>query len=218
MDHQTAIEEKALPPSTSVMYEKTSDLLLFISRNTKSESVSIGELEDALAERAFGALLLILALPCCIPFLYGVPQAMSLPLVFVAAQIMFGRRKPWLPQGLRNRSFSTDGLRQMIDRAAPYLKGLEVISRSRFDWVTKGVAERLLGVLIMIFSMSIAVPFPMTNTVPGLAVAIMALGFVEKDGLLLLLGSFIGAAWIAFLITLAGGFFALIQEGLNRLT
>ena len=200
------------------MYEKTSDLLIFISRNTKSESISIGELEDALAERAFGALLLILALPCCIPFLYGVPQAMSLPLVVVAVQIILGYRKPWLPQRLKKRSFSADGFRQMVDRAAPYLKGLEVISRARFDWVTKGLTERLLGVLIMIFSTSIAIPFPMTNTVPGLAVAIMALGFVEKDGLLLLLGSLIGAAWIVFLITLAGGFFVLIQEGLNRLT
>ncbi len=216
MSDQTAADNDAA--ETEATHEKTSDLLIAIGRDAPGETITVGELEDALADRAFGVLLLILALPCCIPFLYGVPQAMSLPLVFVAVQIVLGRHKPWRPDRLKRRSFSAQGFRQMAEKAAPYLRWFEVLSRPRLTWLTKGLAERLLGFFIVIFSVSIAVPFPLTNTVPGFAVAVMALGFIEKDGFLLVLGSLIGTAWVAFLITLAGGLWVLLQEGLNWLS
>jgi hypothetical protein len=105
----------------------------------------------------------------------------------------------------------------MAEKAAPYLRWFEVISRPRLIWLTKGVMKQILGLFIIVFSASIVVPFPLTNTVPGFAIAIMALGFIEKDGVLLVLGCLIGTVWVAFLVTLAGGIFILIQEGLNWL-
>ncbi|MFN3314148.1 MAG: exopolysaccharide biosynthesis protein, partial [Hyphomonas sp.] len=42
------------------------------------EGFSLREIFDRLDESAFGASLFLLALPCCIPFLYGVPQVVAL--------------------------------------------------------------------------------------------------------------------------------------------
>ena len=199
MSDQTAVEHDA--HASDAAHEKTSDLLIAIGREASSETITVGELKDALADRAFGVLLLIFALPCCIPILYGIPQAMSLPLLFFAVQIAIGRHQPWLPRRLRERSFSAEGFRQMAEKAGPYLRWFESVSRPRFTWLTSGGAERVLGVFLIAFSASIAVPLPLTNTVPGIGIAIMALGFIERDGFLILVGTIIGAIWVAALVT-----------------
>ena len=56
-----------------------------------------------LDERAFGAMLFILSLPCAIPFLWGVPQIVALPMIALAAQMVWGREEPWLPSGIAAR-------------------------------------------------------------------------------------------------------------------
>jgi hypothetical protein len=62
----------------------------------------------------------------------------------------------------------------------------------------------LLGFMIMVggilLSLPIPPPFPLTNTIPGLAVIFMALGIMERDGLCILIGYFtalIGLGYVA---------------------
>ncbi|MEO0525567.1 MAG: exopolysaccharide biosynthesis protein, partial [Pseudomonadota bacterium] len=71
-----------------------------LAENAPADTVTLSWVLDDLNERAFGLFLLFLALPCCIPFLYGVPQIVALPMMFVSVQILFGRRSPWLPEKL----------------------------------------------------------------------------------------------------------------------
>ncbi len=198
--------------------QSTSDILQDLAQEITTDQLTIGQLVDVLQDRAFGILLLILALPCAIPFLYGIPQIMSVPLLFVAAQIIIGRHEPWLPEGIRQRSFSTNAFRSMVDKGVPYIKWLEILSRPRLTWLTKGSLERLLGVLLMIFSASIAIPLPLTNTVPGIVVGIIALGLTERDGLMILGGAILGSGWVIFLISLAGGIWILLQQVFSWLT
>ncbi len=61
------------------------------------DGLSLHQILDRLEERAFGAMLFILALPCAIPFLYGVPQVVSLPMLALTLQMLSGREEPWLP-------------------------------------------------------------------------------------------------------------------------
>ena len=68
-----------------------SEQLADLSRQASGDSVNLGWILDQLHERAFGLFLLILALPCCIPFLYRIPQIVALPLVFVSGQIVLGK-------------------------------------------------------------------------------------------------------------------------------
>ena len=64
-------------------------------------TITLGELSDLMEERAFGLLLLVLALPCCLPFVYLLPQLVALPMLVLAAQMASGRKAPWLPETLR---------------------------------------------------------------------------------------------------------------------
>ncbi len=198
--------------------QSTSEILTTLAQNITTDRLTIGHLIDVLQDRAFGILLLILALPCAVPFLYGIPQIVSVPLLFVAAQIVIGRHEPWLPEAMRQRSFSTDAFRNMVNKSVRYIKWLEIFSSPRLTWLTKGGVERLLGVLLVIFSASIAIPLPLTNTVPGIAVGIVALGLIERDGVMILGGAFLGVGWVVFLITLAGGIWTLLQQAFSWLT
>ncbi|MCJ8336284.1 MAG: exopolysaccharide biosynthesis protein [Epibacterium sp.] len=177
-----------------------SDLLDFLVADVCSESVSLNWILERLHERAFGLFLLILALPCCIPFLYGIPQIVSLPLMFVSAQIMIGRRVPWLPGKLGARTVSAEGLRGLSERAGPWLRRIEAISRPRLGFLTRPPTDRLVGAALVLFSASILVPLPGTNTVPGFAVVVVAMGLLQRDGLLVILGSVLGTAWIGTLV------------------
>ncbi|MEM1313445.1 MAG: exopolysaccharide biosynthesis protein [Pseudomonadota bacterium] len=166
-------------------------------------SVSLGWILDSLHERAFGLFLLILALPCCIPFLYGVPQAVALPMAFVSAQITAGRRAPWLTERLRARQVPAARLDELARRAAPWLRRVEAVSRPRLAALTRPPADRIIGLALLLFSASILVPLPGTNTVPGIAVAVVAMGLLQRDGALAAIGVVLGVVWILTLL-LAG--------------
>jgi hypothetical protein len=174
-------------------------------------SVSLGWVMSRLHEQAFGLFLLILALPCCIPFLYGIPQVVALPLMFVSAQILFGRRTPWLPDRLSAREVTTEGLSSLAARAEPWLRRVEAFSRPRLSALTHAPADRFVGLALVLFSMSILVPLPSTNTVPGFAVVIVAMGLLQRDGVLVILGTFIGTAWIGTLIFVGATLVSLLR-------
>lgn len=177
-----------------------SDRLAQLVLDARGGPVSLGWILAQLHERAFGVFLLILALPCCIPFLYGLPQIVALPLMFVSAQILLGRHVPWLPARLAARAVSVEALDALARRSRPWLRRIEAVSRPRLGALTRMPVDRIVGGALVLFSASILVPLPGTNTVPGIAVVIIAMGLLQRDGLLILLGSALGTGWIATLI------------------
>ena len=70
-----------------------------------SATASLGDVLDRLDERAFGFLLLLLALPCCVPFIYLLPQIVSLPMLALAGQLAAGKKHPWFPAKIKTRRF-----------------------------------------------------------------------------------------------------------------
>lgn len=186
-----------------------------LAQSASEEIVSLSWILSQLHERAFGLFLLVLALPCCIPFLYGLPQIVALPLMFVSAQILIGQDKPWLPAGLAARKVSVQGLETLSDRARPWLRRIEAISRPRLANLTRGPFDRIVGLALVLFSASILVPLPATNTVPGFAVVIIAVGLLQRDGLMVILGMLLGTAWIASLIFAGATLVSLIKGWLG---
>lgn len=195
--------------------ERATDFLIKLAEDFPGEEMTIGSLVDGMKDRAFGILMLILALPCCLPFLYGVPQVVSVPMLFIAAQIAVGRHTLWLPESLRKRSFSKESFHTLVSRSKRYVGWFEAIARPRLSWLTRGAAERVFGVFMVAFCASIAVPLPGTNTLPGIAVAIMSVGFIERDGLLVILGTILGTLWVGLL---AFGGITLIKTLLSFVT
>lgn len=164
------------------------------------EGLSLRAIMDRLDERAFGAMLFVLALPCCIPFLYIVPQIVSLPMMALAFQMAIGREEPWLPGKLAGRKIDKDGLSNTARGGRKWFGWVEAIARPRLTFLTGKGPERVIGAVLCIFCASILVPLPMTNTVPGFAVALASFGLIQRDGLLVLGGLILGTLWVGMLV------------------
>jgi hypothetical protein len=192
-----------------------SQRLARLAAEVEGDAASLRWIMAQLHERAFGLFLLVLALPCCIPFLYGVPQIVALPLMFVSAQILLGRTAPWLPERLAARTVSKEALGKLSRRADPWLRRIEAVSRPRLAGLTRAPLDRLVGLALVLFSASILVPLPGTNTVPGIAVVIVAMGLLQRDGILVVLGAALGTAWIGTLIIAGATLASLVRVWLG---
>ena len=192
-----------------------SERLNQLAADAQETSVTLEWVLGQLHERAFGLFLLILALPCCIPFLYGIPQVVALPLMFVSAQILIGRRVPWLPSRLAQRSVASTELQSLAQRSGPWLRRIEAVSRPRLGLLTRAPLDKVVGAALVLFSASILVPLPGTNTVPGIAVVAIAMGLLQRDGILVLLGGILGTAWIATLLIAGATLASIIKTWLG---
>ena len=168
----------------------------------QAATATLGDIVDRVDERAFGVLLLLLALPCTLPFVYVLPQIVALPMLALAAQMAMGKRAPWFPQRFRRRRFEIAAFRSVIARSEKYLGWVERFARPRLRPVTGQGGMRFVGVILLIPIASILTPLPATNTVPGIGVAVVALGLIERDGALVVLGLLVGLVWVGLLLTL----------------
>ena len=178
---------------------------------------TLGDVLNRLDERAYGFLLLLLALPCCLPFVYLLPQIVALPMLALAGQLGAGRRHPWLPAALNNRSFSIAAFEKVLTRSERYVGWVESIARPRLRPVTGHGGARIVGALLLVPTASILVPLPSTNTIPGIGVAITSIGLIERDGVLVIAGLLIGFLWVGLLVFLGAEAAQLIKNWLTGL-
>ena len=171
-----------------------------IAAGAPAEGLTLGAFTRALGERVFGVLLFALAIPVCMPFLYGVPQVVALPMMALALQMAAGRDEPWLPGKFAARPMAKADLEKMARGARKWFGWVEALARPRLRALSGPTAERLVGAVFVLFCASILVPLPATNTTPGVAVALASIGLITRDGVLVLLGLVLGVAWIALLI------------------
>lgn len=184
-----------------------------ITEEAPEEGLSLAQIFDALDERAFGALLFILAIPCCVPFLYGVPQIVSLPMAAIALQMIMGRHEPWLPSKFAARMVDRKGLDRIAKGGRKYFGWAEKIARPRLTFLSASAAERFVGLILLVFCCSILVPLPATNTVPGFAVALVSFGLMSRDGIMMIVGMIIGTLWISMLLLVVFLFGATVLTG-----
>jgi hypothetical protein len=160
-----------------------------LAEDVEGDAASMDWIMGQLHERAFGLFLLVLALPCCIPFLYGVPAGRR-----PAADVHLGadadrpRYAVAAPQTGRAVGLETS-LEDLAAPGGPWLRRIEAVSRPRLASLTRPPLDQVVGLALVLFSASILVPLPGTNTVPGFAVVIVAMGLLQRDGILVILGA-----------------------------
>jgi hypothetical protein len=75
-------------------------------------------------------------------------------------------------------------------RAVPWLARAERLLRPRFGVLTRQPAQYGLGLICLLLSIVIFLPIPLGNMLPALAICLVALGLLGRDGLCVLLGCF----------------------------
>ena len=156
--------------------------------------------------RGLPALIVLL----CVPFLFPVSiPGLSIP--FGLAIALCGLRLGighglWMPEFLLRREVSPELLRKLVGGAAAFYRRVEKLVRPRMHFLQRWPGMlNLLGFMIMAggIMLGLPIPIPLTNTLPAIAVALMALGMMERDGVVILLGYFFALLAVLYLVLIA---------------
>lgn len=203
----------AMKPGTAKRPPRTSELLREFAATRTSERVSIGEIVAALGDRGIGVLIALFAIPNVFPSTVPFGNVMTgVPVILFAVQLMLGVERLILPGIVARRSISTKLFQSWAPRVAGLLAWFERLLRPRLDFMTTARAERALGVLCMILSIVTTLPIPFAHQLPALAIMLIGLGLIERDGLAMLAGASLGAAGVLVLVLILIG----IVHGAHR--
>jgi hypothetical protein len=100
---------------------------------------------------------------------------------------MLGMR-PWLPGFVVRRSLSREDLTALVRRIVPWLAKAEKLLRPRAGMLAKPPVENLVGLVCLVLAVILMLPIPLGNTLPALAISVLALGVLERDGIWIVLG------------------------------
>ena len=185
----------------------TETLMLLTGRDDGPDQITLAEIVTRLDDQARGVLIILFALPNCIPSIPGTSAVTGLPLVFLTLQMALNQ-PPWLPGFIARRSISRARMADVLARAAPWLLKIERWIHPRLWVLTSDSAERLVGILGIILSLTVMLPIPLGNTLPSIALIIFSMGFIGRDGAWILGGLFVtgmaaallaAAGWAAFM-------------------
>ena len=193
-------------------HERISVLLRRIAEEgDPADPISFATLAERMGERGFGVILFIWALPNMIS-LPGISSLFGMLIAVTGGQMVLGHRRPWLPRRLLGRSVRRADFARMVDKAQPYLERFERYCKPRLTVTPQGLAERLVGLLLVILGLVLLLPLVGANLLPAIGVAVLSLGLIEADGVMVLAGVAASAVALAVFALIVGtGFYALTR-------
>ena len=185
------------------------DLLADLRGLGKGKSVQVGDILVVTGAQSHAIALLVPAMILVSPLsaIFGLPTITAIVMCLIIVQALLRRRYLWVPGFLRERRISS----------ARFLKALGWLE-SPVAWVERHQKQRLrvlvsppvtLLVWLASLALSLIIPLlellPMTTSLACLAITLMALGLILRDGLYVLAGFAMIGAFGALLFSLVGG-------------
>jgi hypothetical protein len=115
MTQPFAEPKAASAESASELLERTLDAF-------PDEKVNVGALIDYLDDRGYGLLLLLLALPMCVPNVPGISTPFGFLLLIPALGMILGARRPWIPGFIARQTVDRKALAGTVKAAAPMVR------------------------------------------------------------------------------------------------
>jgi hypothetical protein len=173
--------------------------------NTREKYISIGSIVEKLKDEGLLLIIALIALPTAIPIPTppGLTTLTGIPLCILTAQLVYRQDRPWIPKWIANRQVKVSSFQKVISKAGSLLGKLTLLLRPRYKHFTTKSVERIVGVLAVFCSVSIALPILFGNAVPSAGVFIMTLGLLYQDGLAVLVGMLISVVGILVSTTVA---------------
>jgi hypothetical protein len=179
---------------------------------TEAGSVSLDELVSAMGRSSIAFAILILSLPALTPIPGPFGMVFGSCLAIVSIQIIAGFRRIWLPKFLGQRRISSRVIDVMVRYTAPLVARVETLLRkNRMRHLAGPRAQVFMGVPVLLLAIAVALPIPFGNFLPVAALVMIALGLMERDGLVTILG--VGMGVIA--LGASGGLIYAAARGLG---
>jgi hypothetical protein len=193
------VPDRPRPPRTQPFSDELEAWLRADSPNTLSA------LGNVFNDRSFAVMILVLMFVPALPVpTGGVTHVFELITVVLGAQMVAGRRTVWLPARWKNRELGSVTTGKALPFIVRRIRWFERLSRPRLrSWFEHPWMLRLLGgeFIALAIAAALAPPFSGLDTLPALGAVIVALAIVLQDVVLLMVGTAIGAAGVALIVT-----------------
>lgn len=155
-------------------------------------SVTLRELMEEVGEHG----LLLMCAIACLPFLIpvsipGVSTVFGFAIILISLSITFNRL-PWLPKRLLDRELDAHKLVPALEKGVSVVSRLDRYLKPRMPrFVGSAVINRVNGLAIAFGGVLLMFPLgfvPLSNTLPGIAILLLATGMLQHDGLIVAAG------------------------------
>lgn len=177
-------------------------LLQSLCSETDGETVSVGDLLNAVGRRSYGPVLLLLGFIAISPLtiIPGASVLVALVTLIFALQMAIGRPYPWIPKRALDFSFPRKHMVQGVAVADKYVVQVDRFLKPRLTFLTNApfvqiVALACVGAALVTLPLSF---IPFGPVIPSLTVLLFGLAVTARDGFVLLLAgaSLIGACYL----------------------
>jgi hypothetical protein len=183
-----------LPKGERAPEETIAGVLRRIGTHSDAERLTLGEILDSLDHRAYGFVLLLLAAANFTPgpSMPGFSTLFGLPAIAMAAQMVLGWSRPWLPARLARLSMPRQRFTATVAKALPMIARLDRVLRPRLTWLVNLTGHRWTGAAALLQALLLCLPLPLYPMAPAASLVLMSLGMIARDGLMLALGHVAG--------------------------
>lgn len=153
----------------------------------QQERVSMRAMAQAHGPEAHGTLLLLLAMPCLLP-VPGVGTVLGLGIAALAVAMWRGHCAPCLPQRVAALELPRHwAQRVLLGVASAYaLAGRH--AKARLSHLALSGRRSATSLAVGLMAAIVVMPIPFGNVLPALALMLIGLGLVFRDGLAVILG------------------------------
>ncbi|AFZ55659.1 exopolysaccharide biosynthesis protein [Anabaena cylindrica FACHB-243] len=184
------------------MHSRFSQQIKSLLQGLAEQSLTIGDILAETSERGFSLVISLLVLPFLLPMPPGFTGPFGGTCLLLSAQMVLGRRTPWLPRKIANYQFPHAIAQIILQNLHRVTRVLEKITRPRLMQIASHPwIWRLNGLCIFWLTILLILPIPFTNPIPTVGILLLAVAMIESDGLLICISYVITA-----LITLLFGF------------
>lgn len=193
------------------------DRLRLVRNDLPERGVTLAELRDLVGEDGLMLLTAFLTLVFMVPVsIPGVSTVFGAGILLIGVSRLFGQTL-WLPSSIARRVVSGEKIRAAFDRGLVWFQRLERVSRPRrLKWLTEGrVVSTVNNLGLVLGAVLLMMPFgliPLSNTLPAIALLLLAIGTLQRDGVSILLGHVMNVVTMAYFALLIGGGGVLIQQ------
>ncbi|MBA3623531.1 MAG: exopolysaccharide biosynthesis protein [Methylibium sp.] len=162
------------------------------------ERVSMQTLAQAHGPAAHGTLLLLMAVPCLLP-VPGVGTVLGLGIAALAAAMWRGHSSACLPRRVGELELSRHCARRVLGMLASAYAMAGRFARARMSHFASAGRRSWTAAAVGLMAFIVVLPIPFGNLLPALAMMLIGLGLVFRDGVAVLLGLL--AAGLALFVT-----------------
>lgn len=177
------------------------------------EKICFGDVLDKFGSRSFAPVMMVLALLEISPIgaIPGVPTALAICIFAVAAQMLVGRDHIWVPDFVDKIGISPDKLHKGAEKMEGVGEKIDKIADNRLEFLTEGPAIQAAAAVIMLLCLFVAPleVLPWASMGPMLAIAIISLALMARDGLAMLI------AWLVAGAALGGAVYYFFSSGMT---